>query len=114
MGGAAGQPATAGGAVQVSGQILDADTGKGIPGAVIVILNPGVDIDAWLDNGTDADIYVYAETDANGFFSLSRPLERGIEYPGIAGKEGYQPTRGFLLFEAGDPDQINLTLELTR
>ena len=100
--------------VFVDGYILDADTGKGIPDATVIVLYPGVDLDAWLDSGTDDEIYTFAETDSDGYFLLLFPLERGVEYAGIAGLKGYEPSEGFLLFDETDPDFVTLTIELTR
>lgn len=100
------------GGVQVDGVITDADSGKPIAEAVIFVLNPGVDLDAWLDNPVDADVYDFAETNAQGEFLLSQLLERGVEYPAVAGKKGYRPNEGFLLFEADDPDFVTLSLQL--
>ncbi|MCA9926272.1 MAG: trypsin-like peptidase domain-containing protein, partial [Anaerolineales bacterium] len=102
------------GGVQVDGVITDADSGKPIREAVVFVLNPGVDLDAWLDDPSDADVYAFAETNAQGEFELSRLLERGVEYPAIAGKEGFRPNDGFLFFEADDPDFITLELTLSR
>ncbi|MBK8900366.1 MAG: trypsin-like peptidase domain-containing protein [Anaerolineaceae bacterium] len=100
--------------VFVEGEILDADSGKPLSGAVIFILQPGTDLDAWLDNPTDAEIYAFAETDQKGYFFLPEPLARGVEYPGVAGLTGYYNTEGFLEFSADDPDSIYLTLELSK
>ncbi len=100
--------------VQVEGEILDADSGKPLSGAVIFILQPGTDLDAWLDNPTDADVYAFAETDQKGYFFLPQPLQRGVEYPGVAGMTGYRNNEGFLEFSADDPDKLFLTLELSK
>lgn len=100
--------------VQVEGEILDADSGKPLRGAVIFILQPGTDLDAWLDNPTDTDVYTYAETDQKGYFFLPQPLQRGVEYPGVAGMTGYYNNEGFLEFSADDPASIYLTLELSK
>jgi putative serine protease PepD len=100
--------------VTVEGEILDADSGKPLSGAVIFILQPGTDLDAWLENPTDADVYTYAETDQKGYFFLPQSLQRGVEYPGVAGLTGYYNTDGFLSFTADDPDSIYLTLELSK
>lgn len=100
--------------VMVEGEIVDADSGKPLSGAVIFILQPGIDLDAWLENPTDADIYTYAETDQKGYFFLPQPLLRGVEYPGVAGLTGYYNTDGFLSFTDEDPDSIYLTLELSK
>ncbi len=100
--------------VQVDGVITDADSGKPIREAVVFVLNPGVDPDAWVDDPTDADVYDFAETNARGEFALTRLLERGVEYPAMAGKKGFQLNQGFLLFEADDPDFVTLDLQLSR
>jgi serine protease Do len=105
---------TTSGGVLVDGEILDADSGKPLRGAVIIILQPGTDLDAWLDNPTDAEIYTYAETDQKGYFFLPQPLQRGVEYPGVAGLTGYYNNDGYLAFTADDPDTIFLTLELSK
>ena len=100
--------------VVVDGEILDADSGKPLSGAVIFILQPGTDLDAWLDNPEDAAIYTYAETDQKGYFFLPEPLQRGVEYPGVAGLTGYRNNEGTLEFSADDSDSIYLTLELSK
>jgi putative serine protease PepD len=100
--------------VLIDGEILDADSGKPLSGAVIFILQPGTDLDAWLDNPDDAAIFTYAETDQKGYFFLPQPLLRGVEYPGVAGLTGYRNNEGFLEFSADDPDTIYLTLELSK
>lgn len=100
--------------VQVEGEILDADSGKPLSGAVIFILQPGTDLDAWLDNPTDAEVYTYAETDQKGYFFLPQPLQRGVRYPGVAGLTGYYNNEGYLEFAAEDPDSVYLTLELSK
>ncbi|MFQ5616306.1 MAG: trypsin-like peptidase domain-containing protein [Anaerolineales bacterium] len=108
------QPQSGSGPVVVSGQITDGDTGKGIPSAVVIVLKPGIDISDWLANGTDDDVFTWTETGADGSFALPEPLQRGIEYPAIAGAEGYQPSRGSLLFDDSDPGTIVLNIELTQ
>ena len=100
--------------VSIEGEILDADSGKPLSGAVIFILQPGTDLDAWLDNPTDAEVYAFAETDQKGYFFLPQPLQRGVEYPGVAGLTGYRNNEGYLEFSADDPDIIFLTLELSK
>ena len=100
--------------VQIEGEILDADSGKPLSGAVIFVLQSGIDLDEWLDNPDEASIYTYAETDQKGYFFLPQPLQRGVEYPGVAGFTGYYNNEGFLEFSADDPDDIFLTLELSK
>jgi serine protease Do len=100
--------------VQLNGTITDADSGKPLDEAVVIILNPGADLDAWLDDPVDEDVYAIAETNANGEFELPLLLERGVEYPGVAWKTGYRPNEGFLLFDEDDADVVTLALELSK
>ncbi|HUF38812.1 MAG TPA: serine protease [Anaerolineales bacterium] len=115
-GGGGGVAPPPGGAVSVDGFIWDADTGNPIAEAVIVILKPGLDADAWLVNGTDDDVFTWTSTDANGFFILPDALQRGVEYPALAGasSQGYLTTTGFFLLTDDDPDAITINIELNK
>ena len=100
--------------VAVTGEILDADSGQAIEGAVIIVLHPGTDLDAWFDDPVDDAIYTMAETNGKGVFKLPLPLERGVEYPGVAWKEGYIPNEGFLFLDESDSDPFEIILELSQ
>ncbi len=100
--------------VLVDGEILDADSGKPLRGAVIIILQPGTNLNTWLNNPDEKAIFTYAETDQKGYFFLPQALQRGVEYPGVAGLTGYYNNDGYLEFTADDPDMIFLTLELSK
>ncbi len=102
------------GQVIVSGVITDADTGRPIPGAIIAALNPGVDVDQWLESGSDADVWQFFEVGEDGAFRFPTPFDRGIEYPVVAGAEGYQLVDGFLVFDESDPQLFELDIELGR
>ncbi|MCP5097238.1 MAG: trypsin-like peptidase domain-containing protein [Chloroflexi bacterium] len=101
-------------AIQVEGVVTDADSGKPINEAVVILLNPGTDLDAWLDDPVDEDVYTLAETNGKGAFELPNLLERDIEYPGVVWKEGYQTNEGFLLFDESYSDVVTLELELSK
>jgi hypothetical protein len=107
-------PSTSSDGVGLEGVIVDADTGNPIAGAVVFMLVPGADLDAWLDNPVEDDVYGFAETDSDGFFSFDVLFERGQTYPGVAGKTGYINNEGFLEFTADSPDVIFLELELSK
>jgi putative serine protease PepD len=116
VGGGSSSAPPASGTVSVDGYVVDGDTGNPIAGAVVIVLNPGVDPDAWLQTGNEADVYTWAETDASGYFYLPLPFARNVEYPGLAGAfdQGYITSEGGLLFTDSDPDLITLTIELTK
>jgi S1-C subfamily serine protease len=73
--------------VQGQGIISDLDSGQPIPGAIFLVLMPGITFDAF--EWTDAEIYTAAEADQYGAFELPLPLERGECYTMIVGAEGY-------------------------
>jgi putative serine protease PepD len=100
--------------VAVVGRITDESTGLPIAGAGVFFLYPGVDLDAWIDNPTDADILTSAETDADGRYALPALLERGNSYPGVAAATGYRPNSGYLEVFVDDPDTLTVDLTLGR
>jgi len=75
--------------VEIYGRITDADTGKGIPGAVFIVLKPGITIDSF--NWSDDEVYTYAQADRNGNYELPDPLVRGETYSMLVGAQGYVP-----------------------
>jgi S1-C subfamily serine protease len=75
--------------VQAQGTITDVDTGRGIPGAGFLVLQPGITVDTF--QWTDAEVYTSAAADQQGFFKLPLPLVRGECYSMIIGAQGYWP-----------------------
>lgn len=100
--------------VSVSGKVTDADTGRGINDAVVIVLKPGIDVEAWLDDPYEEAIYTNAEASRNGEYKLPALLQRGQRYEAIAFAEGYSELLGFLEFDERDSDQQIINLELAR
>jgi len=73
--------------VQIEGEIVDLDTNKPIPGALFIVLKPGITVDAF--EWTDDEVYTMAEADQQGFYSLPDLLARGECYSMIIGAEDY-------------------------
>lgn len=112
-GGNGGQPSAD---VTVQGTVTDKKTKKPIKNAVILILEPGVTIQDFIDGGQkDADVYTAAKTDSKGLFALEDTLERGTEYSIIVVAKGYKPTGvdGFVIGD-DDPDPLDLTITMTK
>ncbi len=107
--GAKGLPITEGD-VLVTGIIRDADTQRGLPGALFVVLNPGVTVKQFLDTEDESLVFNYAKTDQRGYFELTRKLTRGETYSLIIGAKGYQP---ILEDNAQVPQDASSRLELT-
>jgi serine protease Do len=101
--------------VTVSGTIVSADTGRGIEGAVFVVLHPEVTVEEFLEDLLEEQIFAYAVTDRDGVFVLRKPIPRGESFGVILGAEGYIPQAedGYLEFDEDDPSQVDLgTFEL--
>jgi hypothetical protein len=73
--------------VTVSGRITDIDTGRGIAGAIFLVLQPDVTLDTfeWIDD----QVYTSAEADRQGYYELPLPLERDECYSMIIGAQDY-------------------------
>lgn len=111
------QPDDAG--VTLYGQVVDADTGKPIPAAFILLTQPGVSVDAFyteagLQDGQTAAIGI---TDEKGNYVTFPPLVRGNTYGVIIVAENYQPIAvdNALEITADDPDPVELeTVSLSK
>ena len=115
VGGLPENPQSAGD-VQLKGMMVDANSGKGIADIYMIILNPGVDPDQWLSDGSDSDILTYTQSASDGSYVLPDLLPRGNEYGAVAGnkKLGYKSVTGYIEVTADDPDVITLTIELSK
>jgi len=82
--------ASRGNAVAVSGTILDADTGKPLPGAVFIVLEPQIGTDAWLENQDDGQVASVGEADRDGWFETAPEFAAGGSHGVIVWLEGYE------------------------
>ncbi|MBN1311416.1 MAG: trypsin-like peptidase domain-containing protein [Anaerolineae bacterium] len=73
--------------VEISGTVIDALTGKGIPGALIAVLD--VKLESPDFTYDEAEIYSQAISDQEGHFALSRALPRGNYYTVFVFADGY-------------------------
>lgn len=79
--------------VYVQGNIVDADTRRGIRGAQVFIMKPGLSAtDAAADDQvTRSEIIAQAVSDANGFYQTDVALPDGRAYSVIVIASGYRP-----------------------
>jgi hypothetical protein len=80
-------------AATLSGQVVDADSGRPVSGAVVFLLAPGTDLAAWFDKPQESQIVSFAKTAADGTF-LAQGLTAGDSYPAMAVAEGYVAAGG--------------------
>ena len=103
------------GGVEIYGRITDADTGRGIPGAVFLVLQPGITIAEF--QWTMDEVYSYGEADRQGNYRLSAPLVRGESYSVIVGAKGYDMIAEDDVTVPEDmesPYELNITLQRSR
>lgn len=100
----------------LQGVIVDAETGRGIAGVSVIVLEPLLDV-ADFTYSMD-QIYAMSLTDSQGQFSISRPLSRGLEgeyYSIIIVARGYLPLSADGVEVGLDtPSPLVLRLELNR
>lgn len=112
--GAAGSRAVAAGEnVQVIGLIRDRDAGGPIPGAIFMVLKPGVDVEAFAASPTEDAVLGVGLADSKGIFVLSTTLQRGQTYGAAVAAEGYQRTLGLIRVaeDAESPLQYEIFLQ---
>jgi len=101
--------------VQIVGEIIDGSTQRPIPGAVFIVLQPGITAAQWADYGFPAsDILTTNKADRNGRFRQSG-VERNVEYSLVAWALSYTGwyMDGFVVSD-NDPDPYPMYIELYR
>ena len=100
--------------VTVEGTVKDKKTKKAIKGATILVLNPGVTVEDWVDNDqSEDDVYTAGQTNSKGVFTLEDPLTRNETYSLIVVAKGYKAiaTDEFVIGDdVEDPVQLDITL----
>ena len=102
--------------VQISGQIVDNDTNRGISGALFIVLNPGATYDQFeAKNFPDSMIFTMAEADSRGNFALPDLVQRETAYTIVVGAKGYS-VQVFedVGYSAEDASEQEYTISLTQ
>jgi S1-C subfamily serine protease len=100
--------------VEVLGTISNADTGRGVSGAVFIILKPGVSVGSF--GWTMEEVHAIAQTDQNGYYELPNPLIRGETYSMVVWAWRFTPILEDGVTVAEDlesPFELNITLQQT-
>ena len=113
-------PQTAANTVYLTGTIEDSDTGRGVQGAQVFIMKPGLSASqaAADDQVTRSEIIASALSDANGFYQTDVALPVGRAYSVIIIARGYRPIVADDGIEipqnAANPFQVDATLRRSR
>jgi hypothetical protein len=86
-------PAQAQDQVYIQGKITDADTGRGVSGAQVFVLKPGLTTDAAAadDTVTPDEVQTSGVSDQSGFYRTDASVPRGQSYSVIVIARGYRP-----------------------
>ncbi|MEM7457231.1 MAG: trypsin-like peptidase domain-containing protein [Planctomycetota bacterium] len=76
---------------EISGQLVDSRTGRGVSGGLVIVLKPTVSLRDFLNNRRESDVQSSTETDRNGSFTLPEQLPKGQAYSLVAAARGYEP-----------------------
>jgi hypothetical protein len=99
--------------VRIQGQILDAETGKGIPGVSVIILKPEYQVRDFTWQITE--VFDIAYTDTEGQFAVSKPLAREKTYSLLVLATTYLPTStDSIEIKTLTQSPITLRIELNR
>ncbi len=99
--------------VRMMGEIVDAETGKGIPGALFVVLRAEFSVEDFLwDN---EQILASSAADQRGHFEVPVQLAPDAYYSVVISAEGYLPVTADGIFVTEDtPDPLVMRLEMNR
>jgi len=95
---------------EVSGQIVDAASRRGIPDALVIALRPDVSVQTFLKEQRRDMGYTSARTDRAGRFSFPKQLPKGQAYGLIIVARGYRDlaVEGALRLTANAPERARL------
>lgn len=78
------------GTVTVTGQIVDAQSGLAVPGAIVLFLAPGTSVSDVDDDNLTRVAYTTGMADSTGHFAGNRPLDRTAHYGIMVVADGYR------------------------
>jgi hypothetical protein len=76
---------------EISGRLLDAATGQGVSGGLVMVLNPDAALRQFLRTQDQSLVYASAESAGDGRFTFPRQLPKGRAYSLVVVARGYQP-----------------------
>ncbi|MEZ4513185.1 MAG: trypsin-like peptidase domain-containing protein [Chloroflexota bacterium] len=93
--------------IEISGQVVDQYTGRGIEGALLIVLKPGVRANDFVQRQDKEMSLTSARTDKQGRFTLPKQLPKGNAYGLVAVARGYRDVAidGALRISADAPEK---------
>ena len=99
----------------VQGVVQDQASQSPIEGAVVLVLNTGVKVQDFIQNGqNESDVYASGKSDSQGAFTLTKKIARHTVYGMVVVAQGYKPL-GSNTFQIGDdPEPVSITIGMTK
>lgn len=96
---------------QLSGQVVDRATGAGIPGVLVLVLQPGVRVQDFVQQQSREMVFTSAHTGQDGKFTLEQPLPKGQAYGMVVIARGYSDlaVESALRIGADAPNQAQIS-----
>lgn len=76
---------------EISGAVVDSRTGRGIGGAIVVVLKPEASLRKFLGQRSERDVESSVESKADGSFTLPKQLAKNRSYSLVVAARGYDP-----------------------
>lgn len=95
---------------EVSGRVVDEETGAGIGDALVIVLKPHASLQQFMRNRNNNDVYTSVQTGQDGRFTFPDQLPKGNAYSLIAAARGYEPiaVEGALRVSDGAPEHADI------
>jgi hypothetical protein len=96
--------------IEISGQVVDQNTGRGIAGALIIVLKSGIRANDFVQRQDREMAFTSARTDSQGRFTLPKQLPKGYSYGLVAVARGYRDAAidGALRISATAPERATI------
>jgi hypothetical protein len=99
--------------VQLTGRVLDADSGEGIPNVTLILVSKEFSVAEFVWD--QSQVYASAVTDAQGRFRVERPLELKAPYSIVIATRGYLPVSADQVeVDENTPNPLDITIRLIR
>ncbi len=99
----------------VQGVVQDQASQTPIEGAVILVLNPGVKPQDFIQNGKqDSDVYTAGRSDSQGAFTLPKKLVRHQVFAMIVVAQGYKSLGSDTFQVNNEADPVSITIAMTK
>ena len=102
---------------EVSGQLVDSSTGRGVSDGIVIVLKPKAPMQEFLETRDPRYVQSSTETNPDGSFKLPTQLPKGFAYSLIAAAKGFEPitVEAALRIGPGAPEKANIgNIELER